>query len=585
MRKRKVLLCYVRLRAPAGALWEYTGLFYLAGALERNAYAPYVFHGSWMELRAAVREIEPEVVGFSCDAENQHFLQGLIPAVKRECLERQGAAPCVVVGGPQSCALGEAFLAATGADYILRGEGDDTLPALLDCLFTQGGAAGALRAIPGLAWRDAAGAFHETPGVGMVADLDTLPRPAYHTSLHKRGYGRVIFSGRGCPFGCAFCASHVGHRSYRLRRMDDVLAEIRENLDRNPDIRYIMMQDDTFCTDPARVRAFCAGMRGIRKTRPVVWFCETHVQTLLRDPPLLREMIDSGLVRLQIGMESGDPEVLRLYNKNITPSQVLHLTELAVELGLPQIAGNFIVGGPREREGLTEDFIRRLLRVGAGVVDLNTGFLRNYPFTAISRNPAAFGLTVTAEDDRTAGDDYPGVVPAGASEEAVVALRQRLNRAIREEMGRCIEGKQIPLERVMAQYRLREEYGIASRWTLELSARGHIHEYYRTLYLGEGQPFDPEAPPEALYPQRTFEYYRGILHTGGIARLFGTVLSPLEADILYRCAGKRSVSEIAADLWGKYREGYPALSGLQTAVMRFLETADKRYWVTVFRFS
>jgi len=583
--KRKVLLCYVRLRHSSSMNWEYTGLFYLAGALERRDYEPRVWHGSWMGLMDAVREIGPDVIGFSCDAENQHFLQALIPSVRQECLERTGAAPLMVVGGPQACALGEAFLETSGADCILRGEGEEILPDFLDCMFAEEGDTAALSAIPGLVWRDAGGAFHANPGVGMVEDLDMLPRPAYHASLHKRGYGRVIFSGRGCPFCCAFCASHVGHLSYRLRRIADVLAEIRENLERNPDIRYVIMQDDTFCTDAVRAREFCSGMREIRAVHPIVWFCETHVKTLLRDPELLREMIESGLVRLQIGMESGDPEVLRLYRKNITPSEVLQLTELAVEMGLPQIAGNFIVGGPRETEGLTEDFIRQLIRAGAGVVDINTGFLRNYPFTAISENPGAFGLIVTAEDDRTAGDDYPGVIPADSTEAEVVALRQRLNRAIREEMGICIEQKGVPLERVMAQYRLQEEFGVSSRWTLEFSARPHINEYYRVLYLGEGEPFDRSIPPDQMYPQRTFEYYRSVLLTGGIPKLFGTVLSPFEKDVLFRCAGKRSVCQIAADLGEKYREAYPDITALQSAVLNFLETADKRYWVTVFRFS
>ena len=149
-----------------------------------------------------------------------------------------------------------------------------------------------------------------------------------------------------------------------------------------------------------------------------------------------------------------------MYNKNITPQDMIDLVEMAVDMGLPQIAGNFITGGPKEEEGVTEAFIRRLIRAGAGVVDINTGFLRNYPQTAISKDPEAFGLKVVSEDNLTAGDDYPSVIPVDSTEDDIIALRQSYNRAIREEMGMCIQNRQIPLERVLKQFKLREEYGI-----------------------------------------------------------------------------------------------------------------------------
>lgn len=582
MNKRKrVLLSYVRMDKHPDQNWDYTGLFYLAGALERNGYEAFVYHEGWTGLEQAVADTRPDVLGFSCDAENQKFLEGLIPAFIKKCGEATGVKPYVLVGGPQAEGLGESFLKISGADFILRGEGEEVLPALLDELFSGKSSP----QLPGLAWLDEKRTFRESPDIGIVEDLDTLPRPAFHCSLHKsRPYGRVVFTGRGCPFSCAFCVAHVGHRKLRQRKISDVLAEISENLRREKNIRYIVVQDDTFCTDPDRVREFCAGMRVIRKERPVVWFCETHVRTLLQRPGLLREMIESGLVRLQIGIESGDRRVLRRYHKNITPEEVIELVTIAVDMGLPQIAGNFIVGGPREEDGVTEQFIRRLLRVGAGVVDLNTGFLRNYPGTAISNDPVSFGLKVVSPDNQTAGDDYPSVIPEDAVEEEIVALRQALNRAIRQEMKQAIEEKRIPFNRVMEQFRLLTVFGVSSRWMLELQAREHIHEYYRTLYLGEAVPFDRQAPPEKLYPQRTVAFYQRVILRDGIPRLFGTVLSPLEYDLLFYSAGKMHVRQIAAALWKKYGSAYSGMEELVQALMDLLEKMDQCFWVTVFRF-
>lgn len=582
MVQKKVFLCYLRLKKVQDPLWEYTGLFYLAGALLREGHEALVWHEDWMGAEKAILEHRPDVIGFSCDAENQHFLTGFIPRIRRK-LEEAGCRPFILAGGPQAMALGEDFLRKSTADAVLRGEGDETLPALAAAL-EENTLPPSKTDIPGLVWLDRQGCFHENPGIGIAEDLRALPRPAYQASLHQRIYGRVVFTARGCPFSCAFCASNVGHGKVRRRDIQDVLDEIRENLARESRIRYLIIQDDMFCTSVSRVREFCAGMRGIRKMRPLVWFCETHVQTLLHHPELLREMVDSGLVRLQIGMESGDPAVLKLYNKQVTPGEVLDLVRMAVETGLPQIAGNFIIGGPPEEKGVTEAFIRQLLREGAGVVDISTGFLRSYPCTAISRDPAAFGLRILSEDRRTAGDDFPGVIPIGSTEAEIVALRQKANRAIREEIGLCIRERRLPLARAMTQFRLQEKYGISSRWMMEIQSREIVYEYYRMVYLEEGQPYEKTLPPAFTYPQRTFQFYRSVIARGGIARLDGLVLSPLEYDILFFCAGKLSISEITEALFPKYGEAYMNKTAFLSAIGDFLERAEKRYWITVFVF-
>lgn len=590
MEKKKVLLCYLRLKKPADQLWEYTGLFYLAAALTRSGFTPLVWHEDWRGALDAALTHLPLCLGFSCDAENQHFLEGFIPRIRRELEERTGKHHTIVVGGPQAMSLGREFLEHSGADAVLRGEGEETLPGLLSLLEKrQLSGPASLKPedipYPGIAWLDEQGAYHEKSGIGLVEDLRTLPRPAYQASLHRRLYGRVIFTGRGCPFSCAFCASNVGHQKLRLRKISDVLAEINDNLEREPRIRFLILQDDTFCTSVDRVREFCAGMRLIREKRPIVWFCETHVRTILRNRELLREMVESGLVRMQIGMESGDPAVLKQYRKNVTPEEELELVQMAVDVGLPQIAGNFIIGGPPEKEGATEAFIRKLLRVGAGITDISTGFLRAYPFTAISKDPSSYGLRLLSDDKRSAGDDFPSVIPEGMTAEEVTALRQTCNKAVREEIDRCIRKRLIPLERVMAQMRLNEEYGISSRWIKELSVRAMVYEYYRMIYLKEGQPYSRSLPSEYVYPQRTFQFYRGVVNRDGIYHLDGTILSPLERDLLFYCAGKLTIVQIVEALWEKYGDSYEDQGELLDAVENLLEQADSHYWITVFVFD
>jgi hypothetical protein len=87
-----------------------------------------------------------------------------------------------------------------------------------------------------------------------------------------------------------------------------------------------------------------------------------------------------------------------------------------------------------------------------------------------------------------------------------------------------------------------------------------------------------------MYPQRTFQFYRGVILQGGIPRLFGTVLSPLEKEILFYSAGKLSVSSITGALWEKWKGAYANPEELKEAILGFLEIADRRYWITIFAF-
>src|SRR5579871_4142092 len=113
---------------------------------------------------------------------------------------------CKVAIGPHGSATPQAALHKTGADVVLRGEPDQTLPQL---------ARDAWEMIPGCCWHDADGHFHMTPGLGTtdmraVAMLDYSAYPvelhshlhhvfAGHGADHLRRGAEVEFA-RGCPY-------------------------------------------------------------------------------------------------------------------------------------------------------------------------------------------------------------------------------------------------------------------------------------------------------------------------------------------------------------------------------------------------
>jgi B12-binding domain/radical SAM domain protein of rhizo-twelve system len=170
--------------------------------------------------------------------------------VPKEWIGALGRSSLKVVIGPHGSATPQAALHKTGADIVLRGEPDQTLPQL---------ASDAWEMIAGCCWNDADGHLHMTPGLGAtdmraVGTLDYSDYPVErHRHLHHifPGHGadhlrlgaEVEFA-RGCPYSCTFCNKTLFRNKFRERELDAVLAEIDQLLARGVD--YIYFIDEIF---------------------------------------------------------------------------------------------------------------------------------------------------------------------------------------------------------------------------------------------------------------------------------------------------------------------------------------------------
>jgi len=157
---------------------------------------------------------------------------------------------CKVVVGPHGSATPRATLQKTGADVVLRGEPDQTLPQLATL---------AREMIAGCCWNDADGQFHITPGLGTT-DMAAVPKLDYsdypverHRHLHHvfpgngadhLKLGAEVEFARGCPYSCTFCNKTLFRNKFRERELSSVLAEIDQLLARGVD--YIYFIDEIF---------------------------------------------------------------------------------------------------------------------------------------------------------------------------------------------------------------------------------------------------------------------------------------------------------------------------------------------------
>lgn len=170
--------------------------------------------------------------------------------VPRQLIASLGRPSTTVVIGPHGSATPRATLAKTGADVVLRGEPDQTLPQL---------ASAPWETIAGCCWQDAGGRFHAGQGLGVtemkeITKLDYSEYPVEshahkhhifpgHGADHLRLGAEMEFA-RGCPYSCTFCNKMLFRNKFRERDLDAVIAEMDELIARGVD--YIYFIDEIF---------------------------------------------------------------------------------------------------------------------------------------------------------------------------------------------------------------------------------------------------------------------------------------------------------------------------------------------------
>jgi anaerobic magnesium-protoporphyrin IX monomethyl ester cyclase len=251
----------------------------------------------------------------------------------------------VIVGGPLVTAMPERFLRETKADYVILGEGEETIIKLLDVISKKRDIK-KLKLIPGLGFR-CKGEVIINPPV-MICDLDKLPIPDYAsfdmekylgTSLEFGERNINMFTSRGCPFNCQFC-SHSFGRKWRGQSAKRIIKELKY-LIKKYKIRSVYFQDDNFMFSRDRVLEFCRLVKPLH----IWWICEGRANNIKEE--VVRAMKDAGCAFIRMGLESGSERMLKIMNKGHTLRHSREAIEVFRKLGMPVRAG-FMIGMPKE---------------------------------------------------------------------------------------------------------------------------------------------------------------------------------------------------------------------------------------------
>jgi radical SAM superfamily enzyme YgiQ (UPF0313 family) len=241
----------------------------------------------------------------------------------------------VAVGGAHSTFLPDESLQY--ADYVVRGEGEETLVELVDSL--RDGKP--LNTIKGLSYKTDDGTAVHNPDRGLLKDLNEAPIPDF-SIVHKwseKAKVIPIATSRGCPFACRFCSViPMFGRQYRFKSIDRILEEIRAA---NPKKgHHVFFIDDNFAANKKRTKALLRSI--IDQNIKFEWSAQVRTD-VAKDPELLELMVKSGCFAVFIGFESINPRTLALYNKGQELADIEHSIRTVKKHNI-NIHGMFVLG-------------------------------------------------------------------------------------------------------------------------------------------------------------------------------------------------------------------------------------------------
>ena len=251
-----------------------------------------------------------DVVCFSCYIWNISFVRELIRDLVKILPKTAFWA-----GGPEVSYDAEKFLTEmpemTG---VMVGEGEKTFHDLLE-FYIDG--KDSLEEISGIAYRTGDKIIHN--GWRELMDLSAIPFVYEHLEKFEN---RIIYyeSSRGCPFSCSYCLSSID-KKLRFRDLELVKKELQFFLDhRGPQVKFV---DRTF--NCKHEHAMTIWKYILEHDNGVTNFHFEISADLLREEEMeLMSQMRPGLIQLEIGVQSTNPETIRAIHRHMDLKKLEH---------------------------------------------------------------------------------------------------------------------------------------------------------------------------------------------------------------------------------------------------------------------
>ncbi len=360
------------------------GLDYIISAARRNgASVDLVDLALVADAEHALREYfaahRPGLVGLSFRNVDDCFWPGgvwFVPELTaRVQLLRELTDAPIVVGGVGYSIFAQQVLAHCGADFGIRGDGEEAIGFLLDEL--QGDRR--FDRVSGLLWREDGHIRVNAPGWPARLNVPTDRSTVANATYFRQGGQIGVETKRGCNRRCAYCADPLAKgATFRLRDPEDIAEEFHSLLRQGVDVIHLC--DAEFNLPIEHARDVCEALIRRRLGERVRWYA--YLAVVPFDAELAGAMQRAGCVGINFTSDAANLAMLAAYGQPHRPEDLSHAVQLCRRHNMA-VMTDLLLGGPGETAETAGESIAFFKRLNPDCAGAALG-IRLYPQTPVT---------------------------------------------------------------------------------------------------------------------------------------------------------------------------------------------------------
>lgn len=304
------------------------------------------FHDIFLEVDNLERVLaqSPDVIGLSS------FTETFEDAIHySRLIKQQSPKTPIILGGEHISALPESL--PESIDVGVLGEGEETLAELIGLYDRNEATYENLSKVKGITfWHQ--GKRVITDARPWIEDMDSIPMPDRELLLKDTKWQQPIFTARGCPYKCTFCASTRFWQRTRYHSVDRVIKEIEYIHSHFPKQQMIPINDDLFPLNKKRMQAIVDGIRAKGLHNKVGFSLNARASVF--DEEIAKMIVNMNGQVVCFGLESASDPILDALKGKTSASDNQRALEICERFNLP-VVSNMMVGIPDEQ---VEDMAR-----------------------------------------------------------------------------------------------------------------------------------------------------------------------------------------------------------------------------------
>lgn len=336
--------------------WPPLDLMIIDGLLTKEKIKSFIYDangtgGTWKDLEEIVKLTKPHLAVFTTstttilhDLNTARIIKKISPSTKT----------CVI--GTHVIALPEETLNnAPELDLVIIDEPEIIILELIRNNFS-------FKNTSGICFREN-GSLYKNPPKEKLKNLDFLSFPSHHKvpfniyydPLTERFPMTITYGSRGCINSCIYCCSRF-YFPLRLRTVEKIIEELKWIQDLG--IKEVRFFDLGLTNDLSWAKRLFEEM--IKNRIRLTWSCEARVDRV--NSEIVRLMKSAGCRSIDIGVETGDKEILKTIKKNITLEQVMEAVEIIKKAKI-KVMTHFMLGLPGETKETIKQTLNFILKL------------------------------------------------------------------------------------------------------------------------------------------------------------------------------------------------------------------------------